>query len=487
MASGTELQGPLLVRPQPFDGEGLRGFFLRLGELNGLTPQVDLYRDLFGSETYTAATRSKLVTAAQSTGVPFELLNALGARGLSRASSRTCRLGGHSIAVAQLRTSRCVLCPRCVSGRAALHASWELASVVACPRHGCWLIDECPRCGVTLTWRRPGVAICRCGFDLRRAAVSAAPEVVCALTAIIEQRLRGELPTEAGASFGFPTELETMPLKQLLGIFHLLTNAKLSAVQESGPEIAWASAKLRREASAACAASSAIAHWPTGWRSLLERVNDCHFERSALLDRGVVTYQEAVAPFISIERVAWSAAADYPTFLRSELRRYLRRRVVDIGSHCLYTTENHSRCVPPGEHQLTQLTPWSSHDVAKSRFSAAAVAKLLNASRHQLELLTNVGVLKRSRQAWMLGSSLDRAFQALAGTAQGRSSTQSPRHLVRLSSFSRHSGEALARHVHDIRCGRTPCFTWAHTTPPGLCNLFIAAAQAARYLDGEGS
>jgi hypothetical protein len=57
--------------------------------------------------------------------------------------------------------------------------------------------------------------------------------------------------------------------------------------------------------------------------------------------------------------------------------------------------------------------------------------------------------------------------------------------LISLSDFSRQSGEALLRHVHDIRSGRTQCFTWAHGTPPGLANLFIPASRACRYGNRE--
>lgn len=486
MASPLDLVGPLLVRPQPLHGEGLRGFFLRVGELNGLLPQVDLYRGLFSGETNAAATRSKLVGVAESTGLSFEALDGLGSRGLSRAPSRTCRFAGHRVALAQLRTGRCVLCPRCIAGTAALYASWELSAVVACPRHACWLIDECPRCRTVLSWRRPGVAICGCGIDLRRTPVSTAPAAVCALTAIIEQRLGGELPTGAGSSFGFPAELETMPVNQLLGLFHLLTNAKLSEAQDRAPEMACASAMLRSEAATACAAADALLHWPAGWRSLQERVNAGHFERSSLKERGLVTHREALAPLVAIERTSWSAAADYPAFARSELRAFLRDRVVEIGRHCLYTTGSRLTPGPPGQRRLSKLHSWRRHDVATSRFSAAAVIELMDATPHQMELLKSVGVLKRSGQAWMPGADLDRAFVALAGTAQGRSRVASPRDLIPLADFSRRSGEALARHVHDIRSGRTSCYTWAHCTPPGLCNLFIPAEQAVRYRNAVG-
>lgn len=480
MASSLELAGPLLVRPYPLVGEGLRGYFLRLAEDNELLPELDLYRMLFGSTTHAAATRSRLAQAAEATGVPFAALMGLGSRGLAQTTARTCRFAGQGIALSRLRSARCAICPKCLGLKRALYASWELSAVAACPRHACWLIDQCPRCNGTLSWRRPGVSRCRCGFDLSAAAVSPAPAAVCALTAIVEERIGAELATKAGSQFGFPQELDTIPFNQLLGIFYLLTNAKLREAGTFVPDMTSASEALRSDAATACTAADAMLQWPAGWHALQKRVNAAHFSLGPLQDCDIVTYREALAPLVAIVRTPWSAAADFPSFLRPELHNFVKERVIEVGRHRLYATGTPPATASLRQRTLKHLRPWGGRgDVARSRFSGTAVRELLDATEHQIELLMSAGAVTPVQREWRTGEELDHTFHVLAGNAQSRSSVKSPRDLVPLSEISQWSGEALARHVHNIRRGKTPCFTWAHCTPPGLANLCIPASAVA--------
>ncbi|HWI83489.1 TniQ family protein [Ramlibacter sp.] len=488
MASALELAGPLLARPFPMTGEGLRGYFMRLAEDNGLLPNIDLYLMLLGSRQHAAATKSRLAQAAEATGVPFAALGALDSRGLSNAAARTCRFAGHRIALTRLRLERCAICPKCMRLARALHASWELSAVVACPRHGCWLIDRCPRCKVTLSWRRAGVATCRCGFDLIAAHTSPAPDAVCALTVTIEERLGGELPTKAGRRFGFPAMLDKIPLNQMLGILHLLTNVKLRRVCSAVPVMENATDSLRAEAATACSAADALGRWPVGWRSLQERVNAAHFSGGPFEEDGIVTYQEALAPLLAIGQLQQSVAAEYPRLLRLQARAYLEARVLEVGRRHLYATgrlrSDTTRSLP----LLTHIRARGSRkDLAKSRFSERAVGELLRATPHQLELLQSVGVLSSQHRAWRTGAELDDALQLLVAQARKRRFAMSERHeIVPLSQISQTSGEALARHLHDIRTGRTPCFTWPYSFDASLATVSIPATAAARYRDADG-
>ncbi len=483
MASALELAGPLLARPFPMTGEGLRGYFTRLAEDNGLLPDIDLYLMLFGSRQHAAATRSRLDQAANATGVPFAALDALDSRGLSNAAARTCRFAGHRIALTRLRNERCAICPKCIQAIRALHASWELSAVAACPRHGCWLIDQCPRCKVALSWRRPGVSTCRCGFDLAAAQVTAAPETVCALSATLEERLRGELTTKAGRAFGFPATLDTMPFNQLLGIFHLLANVKLRRVASAAPHIRSATESLRAEAAIACTAADALRDWPAGWRALEERVNAAHFSDGPFEAGGIVTYNEALAPLLAIGQLQQSVAAEYPRLLRSEVRAFLKARVICVARRHLYATERLGSAPRPTHLSLRHLRVWDSYrDLARNRFSALAIGELLRATPHQLELLKSAGVLTSLERGWRTGAELDQALQRLVEKAQRRQfGVRERRHIVPLSHISTSSGEALAMHLRDIRTGKTPCFTWPYGSAPNLASVSIPASAAASY------
>lgn len=62
-----------------------------------------------------------------------------------------------------LRGAALQVCLPCVRERGHCLAAWELAGCCACPRHGVYLVDRCPRCQKQLSWNRPALDICRCG------------------------------------------------------------------------------------------------------------------------------------------------------------------------------------------------------------------------------------------------------------------------------------------------------------------------------------
>lgn len=477
MASRLDLHGPLLVRAVPLRGEGLRGYLLRVSELNGLLPSLDLYRILVGVGQHLTATRSTLTRVAEALSLPSELVKRLDLEALSWSDSKVGRFAGHQIALARHRGSRCALCPRCIDISKVVYAAWDLTAVTTCPRHGCWLIDHCPQCGKRITWRRLGVSRCVCGYDLAEAPTASAPLELCAFTAIVEQRLRVELPTGEGSEYRFPEELDTLPVSQLLGTVHLFTNVKFRAAQDCPPlELPSASRHLIREAEAARATATALANWPLRWRELQEQMNAIHFKEASLGSNALVTQQEAAAPFFALLRPPRFDALGLPSFLQSEIKAFLRKRTIWIGRHKMVASGS-SR--PQDSHRDVWRARYRHlswrHDFSKSRFSTAAALRLLDATEHQFEVLKKCGVVARSNRSWIHAPDLNKAIEALAAKAQNRPRAKVLSDLVELSEFS---GNALARRLNDVLSGRTPCYTWAHMTPPGLANLFIPAAAS---------
>jgi hypothetical protein len=45
---------------------------------------------------------------------------------------------------------------------------WEALPFTVCPLHRAILIDSCPHCHQSLSWRRKKVSVCSCGYDWRR-------------------------------------------------------------------------------------------------------------------------------------------------------------------------------------------------------------------------------------------------------------------------------------------------------------------------------
>lgn len=86
-----------------------------------------------------------------------------------------------SATAARCLTGRCRFCPHCLSRGSSWHRGWETPCVDACPRCGCWLVDECPACHQPLTWSRPRLMECACGAALAQGPGREAPPAVVAL------------------------------------------------------------------------------------------------------------------------------------------------------------------------------------------------------------------------------------------------------------------------------------------------------------------
>jgi hypothetical protein len=58
------------------------------------------------------------------------------------------------------------ICLECLYAEAWLRPEWDLPLVLVCSTHGCFLTDTCETCHTRITWRRQGLARCRCGARL---------------------------------------------------------------------------------------------------------------------------------------------------------------------------------------------------------------------------------------------------------------------------------------------------------------------------------
>ena len=59
------------------------------------------------------------------------------------------------------------VCPHCLSTANYSRSIWDCSLLMACPHHKCLLLLKCTSCKQAIKWSRPGVQICRCGFDFR--------------------------------------------------------------------------------------------------------------------------------------------------------------------------------------------------------------------------------------------------------------------------------------------------------------------------------
>lgn len=473
------MERPLLVRPAPLLGEGLRGYFLRLSEANGLLPQYDLYRAVLPPRD--ARTIAAAEQAASTLGLDPARLAGLACGTLANDITR-CQHKGQTVSRLHLRSRQCAVCPRCLAIQSAIWADWELAAQVACPEHGCWLIDTCPRCERAIVWRRKGVSTCLCGFDLRRAGTAEAAAPVLLLASAIRYRLFADLPSAAELPDGVPDLLLRCTFNELLGLFYFFRREALRSVVRSPQGMSGTSQDFRSQAAAAICVWEAVADWPGSWRRMLDLFAAPALSAFPALDDHachIISEREARAPFDFIQRSARVASEEMPVQFRGEVARRIQSRAIFAGHRRLFAAAdlNRERSDRGGRRlKLLNVTFSRGHEAfALDRMSNDALRDLFDASPHQIEVLRRVGVLPKA--SWPTAAEVDSGMALLARFARVRRPSVD-REMVRLSEISVDGGPQLETHLRDVMRGRTPVVNWASKRALTLRNLFISEARA---------
>ena len=110
------------------------------------------------------------------------------------------RFFGQPLPQYALRPTQPKVCPQCLAETAHCRRVWEFSLVTACPRHGCLLIDKCPKCKAPISWLRDSLCVCPCKFDWRKARVNRLEENELALACHIHSLcgLDGNAPPNSG-------------------------------------------------------------------------------------------------------------------------------------------------------------------------------------------------------------------------------------------------------------------------------------------------
>lgn len=161
-------------------------------------------------------------------------------------------------------------CPCCLAESAHWKASWDLVFVVVCEKHGLLLLDQCPQCQKPLSWDRPHLTKCTCGFDLPQATAETAPEAAVQLAREIEFRLTaGTLACAGTIEILHALDLESfLRLVWLLGAYS--RNAHHKPQKIAGLETIEVAGDMVEQA------MSVLSNWPVGFHRLLEDIASRH-------------------------------------------------------------------------------------------------------------------------------------------------------------------------------------------------------------------
>lgn len=159
----------LLVRPSPYSGESLNGYFLRVAEANGYRSGHWMLNQFMNVHRSNLLLPVNLTSLSQLMGHSEESLLRLAYLPDEDRQGKYVRYFGHSLHFRCMKSLTPALCPLCLAETAATHGFWELNHVAVCPLHGIRLIDQCRDCGKLVKWDRQRVSFCNCGFDFRNA------------------------------------------------------------------------------------------------------------------------------------------------------------------------------------------------------------------------------------------------------------------------------------------------------------------------------
>lgn len=469
--------GPLLVRPQPLDGEGLRGYFLRLADVNALLPRVDLFRRCFGGIGLTGISAAQLELVARDLGLDPQMLGKLGCRGMVKDSAR-CHYLGHRIAAQHLRGSQCAVCPRCLVSCPAVRADWELVAQVVCPDHECWLVDRCTRCRRPLSWKRTAVHICLCGQHLGSIETGLADSGAVEYGRIVARRLFGDLEP-LGERRPISEALAAAPLNQLLCVFNLLRNSQFRALARAAPKLPMWTVRLREQVATVMSVGSVLADWPRGWQQALHQVADSASPPSGAMRR-IISVDQARSPFVALQRVRWSAASEFPSHFGAELARFLSQRSVRVGSRRYYTQGVRFGATRASSTQLKHLWSMGSDGEAISAddlLSTEAVRDLFDASAEQMLALQRVGILPEDRQ-WFSAREVDAGFERLTRWTRSRPHA-GDEEFTALWDVGLSDSRALEVELRRVMAGEIVTVTRSNIRPAGLGNLFFRTPKQA--------
>jgi len=168
----NERVSPLVITPRPFKRESILGYLLRTTDENGYESmsQILRYAGLRDSSLRTFSEPYEKILPLfgeddcdyKNEIINLDYIKISKKRNLRRLDVK------HSAMRQHLNVRFPKICPQCVIKNGYVDIYWDIKYVECCPKHFVKLIDSCPSCHKRLSWFRPGLVKCRCGYDLSK-------------------------------------------------------------------------------------------------------------------------------------------------------------------------------------------------------------------------------------------------------------------------------------------------------------------------------
>jgi hypothetical protein len=321
------------------------------------------------------------------------------------------------------------------------------------------------------------VRTCLCGQDLSRIPTEPASLDALRYATVLSSRLFDELDLLERLA-DIPQQIARAPMNQLLGLVHLFGNSRFGRLREEPQRRTGWTKRMGDQAAVVSAAGAALADWPQGWHRVLEQLVLQSSPAPAGASRRLLEpLGRAKICFQSLERIKWSAAADYPASLRQELGRLMDLRKVLIGTRCYFNFGAGDLRTSSGPAELRHL--WASSNGVEmlhvdDLLSSETVRDMFDASHIQMEAIYRVVLLPRGRE-WFDAKEVDNAFEALTRWTQPRRPSRHGRGWVSLRQLGDKDPDGLVPVLERVMTGDAETITWMNVRPRGLGNVFVRA------------
>lgn len=440
------IAGPLLVRPLPMEGESLRGYLLYLGELNGLGSLLleEVLRT--GLRRY----RSYKAAVAALSGLEISQLPKIWWQE-ERHASRSPWTYGIALPSSEVRHVQCSICPRCLQVQSRARAEWEISVFCVCPDHACHLIDVCPGCSKGISWHRPGVRKCACGFDLANSSSTAAAPEVVALSALLSDRLRGFASTDTHGALGFHRTLKRMDVRAMVGTVEILKMlpSPLCALLSPRSSDDHISERLARQTWAQTSAAHNLAHWPKNINLALQHsAKETSGGEGKVCDIHIIKWPHALFRLAPSKEKA--ERIGLPMLLRDEVDRFIKRQSVTARGKTYFLL---CKRPPPRKAAWGHTCFNDRSQTIRDHFlvSNAAMAHAFGVSIPRLETLVKAGLAPNNTKPVRAGE-LDSSMRRLFYCAVGR--TWGYRRLQDLLARGDSDARGLRRAVEELSGGK---------------------------------
>lgn len=265
---------PLVVTPRPLPSESLKGLILRTSEANGYDNPSMMLGSAGMTHHQITSVIPPLEILAPMLNRSLDKMKKIGYwRGWENRAQKHITIFGHQLPSYYLSIQHPKICTQCIAESGCIDGFWDLKHAIACPIHNTVALDTCPECNKKLSWFRPGLLKCKCGFDLSnsRGKKVENQEILGLLSILRSKFLRQPLDENLLKDrLGFPVEhLEALSMGELISIIGRLENRipHSNRRYSSRGDIPPKETVLEN-------AAIALSHWPHGLNQYLRSFNN---------------------------------------------------------------------------------------------------------------------------------------------------------------------------------------------------------------------